>query len=144
MDGYQSDELFDGSPLQTSCFSSESGDSEPKADCSRDKHIEFMKIAFRAKQPQQLNSARTKTNSAKPSSMFLTPSWPHSSIHTSTASKKTPGSTGRTPGSAGQTPELVGLAKDRSHEMSVGGEQVVYIDNCMGQIEPLRGQCPHP
>ena len=42
MDGYQPDELFDGSPLQTSSSSSESGDSEPKADSSRDKHIEFM------------------------------------------------------------------------------------------------------
>jgi len=89
MDGYQSDELFDGSPLlQTSCSSSESGDSEPEADSSRDKHIEFMRIAFRAKQPQQLDSARTKTNSAKPSSTFLTHSRPHSSTHqenTSTA-----------------------------------------------------------
>jgi len=125
MDGYQSDELFDGSALQTSCFSSESGDSEPKADSSRDKHIEFMKIAFRAKQPQQLDSARTKANSAKPSSTFLTPSRPHSSTHqenTSTASKRTPGLTEWTPGSAGRTPELVGPAKDRSQKMSAGGE----------------------
>lgn len=99
MDSYQSDELFE-SPLQTSCSSSESGDSEPEADNSRDKHIEFMRIAFRAKQPQQLDSARIKTNSAKPSLTFLTPSRPHSSVrqeNTSTASKRTPGSTGRTP-----------------------------------------------
>ena len=113
------------SPLQTSCSSSESGDSEPKADTSRDKHIEFMRIAFRAKQPQQPDSARIKTNSAKPSATFLTPSRPHSSMHqenTSTASKRTPGSTGRTPGSAGRTSESAGPAKDRSHEMSAGGE----------------------
>ena len=77
-----------------------------------------MRIAFRAKQPQQLDSARTKTNSAKPSSTFLTPFRPHSSTrqeNTSTASKMAPGS-------AGRTPELVGPAKDRSHKMSAGGE----------------------
>ena len=67
MDGYQSDEFFDGSPLQTSCSSSESGDSE---DTSRNKHIEFMGIAFRAKQPQQLDSARTKPTVPNPLQCF--------------------------------------------------------------------------
>ena len=124
MDGYQSDELFE-SPLQTSCSSSESGDFEPEAGTSRDKHIEFMRIAFRAKQPQRLDSARIKTNSAKPFSMFLTPSRPHSSMrqeNISTASKRIPGTTRRTPGSAGRTSKSARPAKDRSHEMSAGGK----------------------
>ena len=117
MDDYLSDELFDQSPLQTSCSSGESGDSEPEADTSPDKHMEFIRNAFRAKQPQQLDNARPKTSSAKSSSMFLTPSRPHSSTrreNTSTALKRTPRSVEWTPGTAGPV-------KDRSHEMSTGG-----------------------
>ena len=71
MDGYQSDELLDGSPLlQISSSSSESGDSATEADSYRDKHIEFMTIAFRAKQPQQLDSARTKPTVPNPLQCF--------------------------------------------------------------------------
>ena len=104
MDGYQSGELFDESPLQTSCSSNESGESEPEdTSSSWDKHMEFMRNAFRAK---HLDSARTKTNS---SSSFLTPARPRGLTRredTSTASKRTFGLTGRTPGSTGRTPEI--------------------------------------